>query len=300
MLISGHSTWALDRDHIDAVRMAVLGRTMPTQAALTEARDVQAKALKQVKGRVAVLPIYGLIEQRLSELGYLCGGTSTELIGEALDRLVASRDVEVIICDYATPGGISYGIEELSAQIFEARAHKRIIGIANSMAASAGYWLYSAASECYATPGGDIGSIGVYSLHIDLSKALEKDGVEVELIRAGQFKAENNPYQPLTDDAREHLQEQVDDTYTAFVRDVARNRGVSIAKVREGFGQGRVVSAPKAVAAGMADRVLTLPKLLGRLTGNVAAGQHASAEVLRLRHEWRKTAAAGRPSLTPL
>jgi ClpP class serine protease len=122
--------------------------------------------------------------------------------------------------------------------------------------------------------------------------ALEAEGVKVSVIKAGKFKAEGNPYEPLAAEARDHLQELVDSTYSAFVKGVARNRGVSVGEVREKYGQGRVLPAAQALAAGMVDRVASLSAVLEKLAGpgGGAAAKQASAELLRLRHEQRKRA----------
>jgi ClpP class serine protease len=49
------------------------------------------------------------------------------------------------------------------------------------------------------------------------------------------------------------------------VKSVARNRGKSVEEVRNGFGEGRVVSARQAVKLGMADRIGTLEETIGQL-----------------------------------
>ncbi len=61
------------------------------------------------------------------------------------------------------------------------------------------------------------------------------------------------------------MQARVDDYYSTFVRAVARNRGVKIADVTGGFGEGRVVGATQAVKLGMADRVESFEQTLARL-----------------------------------
>jgi ClpP class serine protease len=123
------------------------------------------------------------------------------------------------------------------------------------------------------TASGSVGSIGVLGVHDDLSGAMEKAGIKKTIISAGKFKADGNPFAPLGDDVRGRIQASVDAAYDSFVRDVARNRNVSLATVREGFGQGDMVDAAQAVAEGMADRVGTLEETLQRF----GASQFASA-----------------------
>jgi ClpP class serine protease len=124
-----------------------------------------------------------------------------------------------------------------------------------------------------------VGSIGVFAVHRDISVGLEKEGIKVSIIKEGRFKMEGNPYEPLTEEARAAIQESVSEAYDMFVKAVARNRGVKAAAVRNGFGEGRMVSAQKAVDLGMADRVSTLNETVERLFGTKLPAGTMKAEV---------------------
>jgi signal peptide peptidase SppA len=258
-----------------------------------EAKRAQSgKAVRAVKGKVGAIQILGPVEQRYTSNMAKTGGTSTEEVGIALDALLADNSVGAIVLDIDSPGGSSYGTEELSDKIYNAREQKPIYAIANSMAASAGYWIASAAEFLAVTPGGDVGSVGVYAIHVDESKALEKEGISVTAIHAGKFKVEGAPWAPLTEEARTHFQESVNVTYSKFLGALKRNRGTTLENVRENYGQGRLLNADDAVAAGMADRAMTIDDLFSKLLGGGQSGQKkASAEVLRLRHEHEKARA---------
>ncbi|HEX7050180.1 MAG TPA: phage major capsid protein, partial [Longimicrobiales bacterium] len=127
---------------------------------------------------------------------------------------------------------------------------------------SAAYWIGTAASEFVVTPSGEVGSIGVYGVHLEFSRMLEMDGVTATVIRAGEHKAEGNPFEPLSPDALAHMQAQIETYYDAFVRAVARQRGVSVSRVLRDWGQGRTALAEQAVELGMADRIATLEEVL--------------------------------------
>ena len=114
------------------------------------------------------------------------------------------------------------------------------------------------------TPSGQVGSIGVFAAHDDLSRAYDAAGVTTTLIAAGKYKVEGNPFEPLGDEAKAYIQSRIDDYYGMFVRGVAKGRGVSVDKVRSDFGQGRMVGAADAVTAGLADRVGTLEDAIGK------------------------------------
>jgi ClpP class serine protease len=118
-----------------------------------------------------------------------------------------------------------------------------------------------------------VGSIGVWQAHFDYSKALEEEGVKPTLISAGKFKVEGNPYEPLDEQAQTFMQSRVDDYYNAFIEAVALGRGVSENVVRSGMGEGRVLGADAALAAGMVDGIATFDDVLARMQASVRSSQ---------------------------
>jgi signal peptide peptidase SppA len=258
---------------------------------LEEAKHAASRAtIKSAKGKIGVLPIHGPVEQRMTTELLKLDGTSLEEVSVGLDALLADASVEAIVLHVDSPGGGVYGVEELSDKIFAARQRKKIYAIADSMACSAAYWVASAADVFAVTPGGDVGSVGVYCIHVDESVAMEMDGLSITMVTAGKYKAELAPFKPLTDDARQYLQESVDYTYRKFQAALKRNRGVSLDEVRINFGQGRVVNADDALKVKMVDRIMTFDQLMTKLTGGGGGGGNRAAtmEIIRLRHEQRK------------
>jgi signal peptide peptidase SppA len=208
----------------------------------------------------------------------MSGATSAEAFGASVQAAAADPAVGAILIDVDSPGGAVSLIPETAQIVADAALAKPVVAIANTLMASAAYWLASQASEVVITPSGMAGSIGVLAMHADNSARLEQMGVDVSLIHAGQFKAEGNPFQPLTDEARADIQAKVDEFYGMFVDGVAQGRGVAASMVRDGFGQGRVVTAAEAVKAGMADRVATfdqtVEELLVRASADAGTGAH--------------------------
>lgn len=214
------------------------------------------------QGKVAVIPLHGVISQRMNLMSAMSGGTSTEMFGEAFNEQVNDPQVRAIVIDIDSPGGSTYGVAELAAQILAARSQKPILAVANSVAASAAYWLGSAAGRFYSTEGGLVGSIGVYMMHVDASKWAENEGLNVRMISAGKNKTRGNEWEPLSEEDVSHFQMLVDYSYTMFIRDVARGRGVPEATVRGGYGEGDVFPASGARKAGMVDGIKTLNEVI--------------------------------------
>ena len=259
------TVWAIMPEKLEAIIefLSLKNNGVSFTAEEIESRiNRRATSFKNVKGDISVLPLYGVISQKMNMMTDISGGMSTEMFGMALDEALADSSIGAVVIDVDSPGGSVFGVQELSNKIYSSRGKKPIIAVCNSLMASAAYWIGSAADEIVITPGGEIGSVGVVATHTDYSQAAEKQGVKTSLIHAGKYKVEGNPYEPLQDEARQELQARVDDYYNMFTSDVARNRGTNQSKVKAGYGEGRVVGAKAAIQKGMADRIGTLENVL--------------------------------------
>jgi HK97 family phage major capsid protein len=229
---------------------------------------------------VVVIPICGMITPRSSYWGTSCD----QLVLQA-EAAAANPAVKAIVFDVDSPGGFVSGVPEAAARLLRIRSEKPTIAVVNHLMASAAYWLGSAASTVVVTPSSLTGSIGVFSAHVEYAQMLEDVGIKVTVIRAGRFKAEGNPYEPLTDTARAHMQETVDSYYGRFIGGVAAHRGTTARAVASGYGQGRVLTAEEAVAADLADSVGTLDDVLIELGVDPAALNAARSAAIAAQEE---------------
>lgn len=269
-----NTPWAILPEKLDAIVAFIEAKVDPL-APFVDVREIKGEDIQAMSaasapavrqsGSIAILPLFGTITHRANMLSEFSGGTSTEKFAAQLRQVVSDPTVKAIVIDIDSPGGNVDGVDELSAEIFKARSQKPIVAVANSMAASAAFWIASAASEVVVIPSGLVGSIGVVAMHRDFSKQIENEGVKITLISAGRFKTEGNELEPLGDEAREAIQKLADHFMGMFVRAVARNRDVPINEVRNGFGEGRLVTAKDAKSLGMIDRVETMDQTLKRL-----------------------------------
>jgi signal peptide peptidase SppA len=218
------------------------------------------------------------------------GGIERRDVGRAVHAHGAAGSrgsgVTAIVLDVDSPGGTVNGVSEAADAVFQARQQKPVVALANGYMASAAYWIASQATELSALPSllePSIGSIGVYTVHQDLSAALEKAGVKPTIISAGKYKTEGNPFEPLSDERRAILQASIDKAYAQFVAAVARGRGVDESIVRDGYGEGRALASADARRAGLVDRLATMDDTLARLSspqirGKMMSGVRASIE----------------------
>ena len=215
---------------------------------------------------VAVINIEGVITKKLNLFCCLFGGTSTELVGEAIKAAIADPEVDSILLYVDSPGGSVDGTAELAELIYSLRGEKPITAFTDGMMASAAYWIGSAADEIYISGDTvDVGSIGVIATHLDVSKALDDIGFNFTLIQAGRYKTVGSPYKPLSEGDHSVIQSEVDYIYAAFVRAVAKHRGASEADVLSDMADGRIFIGNQAVKAGLVDNVSTFDALIADL-----------------------------------
>jgi len=256
--------WALEESVLRALIDDLRSERQPL--AVTQPRPAT-----RPKPGLGVLPLFGLIEHRASFLSLLFGtGTALTDFQASLRQLVADQEVGAIIMLVDSPGGSVDALQETAALLRAARRVKPITAIVDTTAASAAYWLAAQAAELVLTPSGWVGSIGVFTTHMDVSAALEKAGVKVTLISAGKYKTEGNPYAGLSKEALAYAQSIADSYYGQFLDDVALGRRVSPSKVRTEYGEGRMLLAADALAAGMVDRIGTLEDVLAEASVRAA------------------------------
>ena len=215
---------------------------------------------------VAVIPIGGTMVHRASGMDAMSGNvTSTREVVAKTRAAVEDQRVSAIVHHYHSPGGTVDGVPEAYDAILAMRGEKPIVAIADTMIGSAAYYMAAAADEIVVSPSGQVGSIGVFAVHEDFSEQYARLGQQYTLVASSKFKGEGLDFQPMTDEYRDYLENHVLAYDDMFVNAVAQGRGVKESKVRNEFGQGRMVMAEPAVAAGMADRVETFDDLIARL-----------------------------------
>jgi signal peptide peptidase SppA len=219
-----------------------------------------------VIGDVAVIEVNGPITYKSSWLSMFFGGASIQDLQQQFRMALGDQAVRTIAFKFDSPGGVIDMVPEFADEIYKARGTKTMVAIADTMIASAAYWLAAQVDTIYATTSSQLGSIGVYNEHEDLSGMLEKAGVKITLIAHGDHKVDGNPYEPLSDEARAARQAGVDEVGEWFDAAVARGRGVKKSVVLDTFGQGQVFRGKEAIALGLADRVGTFSDVLLKLT----------------------------------
>jgi signal peptide peptidase SppA len=277
-----------------ATILDVVGRRLDgerlTQEEIQERVGDRSSASKTGHGGLdRVIPIAGVIIPKATLFSEISGGTSVDSLQADFRDALGDDSVKAIVLDVDSPGGMTTGIQELAAEIRAARGTKPIVAVANYRAASAAYHLASQADELVASPSADVGSIGVFAAHEEVSGMQEKLGVKTTLIAEPAGKIAGNPLRAAERGSRGAHRGGRPRRLRDLRRDVAKGRGVTTATVKSDYGQGRMLSAPKALKAGMIDRIDTLESVVAKLqnpsgrsraaSGNTASGHSGDSTV---------------------
>lgn len=176
-------------------------------------------------GSVAVIPIEGTLVHKGSYVGMLSGRTSYQGVQTQVVRAARDRSVKGVVFEVDSFGGEVAGAFETAAMIAELSQIKPTIAVLTDFAASAGYLLASAARQIVMPPTGMAGSIGVITMHADLSAQLEKSGVKVTILAAGKHKADGNPTAALPEEVRTRMLARLEKARQTFAATVGKNRG---------------------------------------------------------------------------
>ena len=207
-------------------------------------------ALKAGGGSIAVLSLNGA----MSRFG-VCGMGGNEFLSRVIQRADLEPSVKGIVINAHTPGGTVDSTELLADSI--RNFSKPSVGYVNGMCASAGVFALSQAKAIVMedSVSSEIGSIGVLMVYANQTKAMEKEGIEVEIFRAdgSQDKARLNAYEPLTEEIRAEIQADLNEARRAFVGYVRRGRAGKLSS--DEIFSGKMYKRKQAVSLGLVDKL---------------------------------------------
>lgn len=192
-------------------------------------RPSTARGMYEVVEAVAHVHIDGTLVHKLGGVEPWSG-----MVGyDCLDRILAdarqNAEVRGIVLDFDTPGGETAGCFEFAKKIYADSARfggKPIIALVNEQCCSAGYALASACDRIFMPETGVTASIGVWTMLVDFTKALDESGIAVTIRRAGDRKARGHPAEGWDQELLDKMDAWIDETWRMFANLVELGRGV--------------------------------------------------------------------------
>jgi signal peptide peptidase SppA len=223
----------------------------------------RVEKIYQKYDNIAVVTVSGVIDKVISDFEMECyGGCDLADVDKALALADQDPEVEKIVLYVNSPGGSASGVSETAGRVAKIGESKEVYAYVDVMACSAAYWIASQADAILAAPSAILGSIGVYMSILDATRAAELEGLKVELITAGKYKAMGSPFKPLSDEERAMLQEEVTSLHGDFKEAVraGRRRATEAgghATVLDSTMEGQTFDGKQAVANRLADQLVS-------------------------------------------
>lgn len=217
----------------------------------------EASTLEPVRrvGNVAVLEIEGSLVAKGKWTGAYSGMTSYEGINAQVTDLRRDDSVRGVVMEVDSFGGEVAGAFDCADQIAALAVEKPVIAILTDHACSAGYLLASAARSIIVPRSGMVGSIGVISMHVDVSRALDEAGLTVTILTGGKNKGDGTPYAPLPKETADKFRAEMEMLREIFAETVGRYRGDRLGKEKALATEAETFTGQAAVDAGLADAV---------------------------------------------
>lgn len=191
----------------------------------------------------------------------------------ALSAVAENDGARALIVHIDSPGGTVVGGEALYRRLRQVAEHKPVVAVMGELATSAAYMTALGSDWIVAHDGTLTGSIGVLVQTADVTGLLDKLGIKPEAVKSSPLKAQPNPLESFTAEAREATRGVVDDVYALFV-DLVRDRRKLSAEQTTVVADGRLFTGRQAKALGLVDALGGEPEALDWLaaTHGIPAG----------------------------
>jgi protease-4 len=188
------------------------------------------------------------------------GSASAEKVISALDDAFDEPRAKGVILRINSPGGSPVQAGMIADEIKRLRARdpsKPIHVVVEDICASGGYYIAAAADRIYVDKASLVGSIGVIMDSFGVTELMNKIGVERRAYTSGENKAFLDPFQPVNENQRKHLQAMLDQIHQQFIDVVRQGRGKRLKETPDMF-SGLVWNGAQAVDLGLADGMGTV------------------------------------------
>lgn len=215
--------------------------------------DREGRKPYDMVGSVAIIPVEGSLVHKGAWLESDSGETSYQGLQTQVLRAARDQTVRGVVFEIDSYGGEVSGAFETSDMIFQLSQMKPTIALLSDCAYSAGYLMASACRQIIVPEQGGVGSIGVITMHTDMSKALEDRGLKVTILAAGEHKADGNPFEPLPADVATTIMAELHAARELFAGRVGAYRGKRFNFKDAMATEAQVYSGAEGVKRGLAD-----------------------------------------------
>ncbi|MGR9106621.1 MAG: S49 family peptidase [Gammaproteobacteria bacterium] len=189
--------------------------------------------------------------------GIIFEGTkaSADTVIEGLRAAVDDANTRGVIVQINSPGGSPVQADYIFREIRRLKQdhpEMPIHAVITDICASGGYYVAAAADKIFVNPSSLIGSIGVIMNGFGFVSTMEKLGIERRLLIAGEHKAILDPFSPVNEPEKAHVQGLLNKVHARFVEAVQQGRGDRLKNDPDLF-SGLIWTGAQGIELGLAD-----------------------------------------------
>jgi protease-4 len=211
------------------------------------------------RAKIVVVDISRIISSQEEEgpFGISLRPGMTARVREELEQAGDDDNVRAIILRINSPGGTVTASDVIYHELMTFKARNNIPVVAHMLdfGTSGAYYIALAADEIVASPTTVTGSVGVIMAGVNFSGLMDKIGVKNQTFKAGARKDAGSPLRPMTSEDERLLQSVLDDMHQRFLGLVRERRAGMSPQALQTVADGRIFTAPQALAAGLVDRI---------------------------------------------
>lgn len=218
--------WAIKRDAL-ASAFANIQNAPHSELEIEDFMPTNDSAYQIVNG-VAIIPITGLMWKDVPRIYVQLGlATDTTVVTREVHLAAEDPNVQSILLNIESPGGSTFGVQELADMIFNTRSVKPIHAHIEDMAASAAYWAASQALTVSANRTAITGSIGTFILIDDVNRLLLNWGIDTRVVSSAMLKGGDESGALITEAELDDCKRLVNEINDQFMAAVARGRDMT-------------------------------------------------------------------------
>jgi len=201
--------------------------------------------------KIALIYAEGEIVDGQGAAGEIGGDRYLQLLRNA--RL--DTNIKAVVFRINSGGGSAMASEVMWREVTLIRKTKPVIVSMGDYAASGGYYIACNADSIFAQPNTLTGSIGVFTIYINLAGLLNnKLGVTFDGVKTSPSADFGNSFRAMTDKEKIVAQAGVDSIYSIFKTRVSQGRHIPLAQV-DSIARGRIWSGRKGLEIKLIDRI---------------------------------------------
>jgi len=171
-----------------------------------------------------------------------------------LEKIIDDDQITSLIVNVNSPGGTVVGSEKIYNILRKISMKKPVVIVMGTLAASGGYLISLGGDYIISHNGTITGSIGVILQSLEVTDLAKTLGITFNNFKSGELKATPNPTEKVTEEVREAIMLNIEDTYNYFIELVALRRNLPLEEVRK-IADGRIYSGRQALKLKLVDAV---------------------------------------------